>query len=106
MLGAEREASGDLVLDQRAVQHPFGPHEAAIAATDLGEIIIVEFRIVSDHRNRAAHHVAPEQRPLWSTQHFDAVGVVEIGVQVIVEHIIDVVHEIGDRRVQRSGAER
>ena len=105
MFSAEREAARDLVLDQRAVQHPFGPHEATIAAADLGEIIIVEFRIVGDHRNRAAHHVAPEQCPLRAAQHFDAVGVIEVGVQVVVEHIIDVVHEIGDRRVQRSGAE-
>jgi hypothetical protein len=104
-LGAEGEARRHLVIDDGGVEHALGAQIAAIAAGDLAEIVFLHLGIVGDDRDRPAHHIAPEQRALRPAQHLDALDIVEVGVQVVVEDVVDVIHEIGDRRVERRRAE-
>ena len=77
--GDQRKGCGELVLDDRAADIAFEPHEIVIAIGRLEPPFEAVAGPAADHVDRSAHRIAAVERALRSAQHLDPLHIQEIG---------------------------
>jgi len=92
-LGQKRVAQRDV----HAAPHPV---LAVAAETRLHETACLRRRVLQHHVDGAARRIAPEQRPLRTAQHLDALDVEQREVVGVLPRHVDTVDIGADRRVE------